>query len=154
MSQRTPDKHARAIAIGLVAGPLFAVCLYVAAVAIPAATRSAGHYNIGNELLMAVFFSYALFTLQLTAPFGIAMYVAYVYVAVARKRRIGLALFAAHYLFATVVALPFFLHRDPGLPGKTAIQFAMLRERPLTLLFCLGPFFVANLWYLIRLLRR
>jgi len=154
MNQPSRDKHPRAIAIGLVAGSLFAICLYVAAVAIPAATRSTGHYNIGNALLMGVFFSYALFTLHLTAPFGIAMYVGYVYVAVTRKRRIGLILFAAHYLFAALVALPFLLHRDPGLLEKTAIQFAMLRERPLSLLFCLGPFIAANLWYLIRLLRR
>jgi len=147
-------QHRRAIAIGLGGGALFAAYLYVAALAIPAAGPSPGHYDIGNALLMAVFFSYALFTLHLMVPCGIALYVAYVYVAVARKRRIGLALFAAHYLFAATVAFPVLLHRTPGLLGQSAIQFAILRERPLALLLCVGPFIAANLWYLVRLLRR
>jgi len=153
MGQAPTNRHTRAIAIALVAGSLLAVYLFFAAATIPAPPQVTGHYQIGNALLMAVFFSYALFALHLSVPFGLAMYIGYVYMAVAKKRRAGLILFAAHYLFAAVVALPFLLHRTPGLIENTASQFAVLRARPLHLLLCIGPFLMANLWYLLRLSR-
>lgn len=68
-------------------------------------------------------------------------------------RRAGLILFALHYGFAALVAVPVYLKRSPGLLDATRQQLSLLADRPGTMLLCFAPFVIANLWYLARLLR-
>jgi len=102
--------------------------------------------------MQAIFFSYAVFTAQVSPLVVIGMYSAYTYIALARRRRIGLILFAAHYGFAGAVAIPFYWYRSPDLFETTRLQIAALGDRPGTVLFSFGPFILANIWYLVRLL--
>ena len=138
--------------MSIVAGILFSVYLFLAAIAIPAGTDLPGHYHIGNAIMQAMFFSYAVFTAQLLPLIAMAMYSGYAYIALTRRRRIGLISFAAHYGFAGAVATPFYLYRSPDLFETTRLQMAALGERPATVLFSFGPFILANTWYLARLL--
>jgi hypothetical protein len=145
----TPNTLLISIPIGLA----FQLYLFLAMISIPPAAPAAGHYNFGNELVAAVFYSYMPFTWMLSLYVGAIMYGAYAYVALARLRRAGLILFALHYGFAALVAVPVYLERSPGLLEATRQQLSLLADRPGTMLLCFAPFVIANLWYLARLLR-
>ncbi|KQQ97548.1 hypothetical protein ASF77_06345 [Massilia sp. Leaf139] len=134
------------------AGALFAPYLLLAALLIPAGVDGPGHYDIGNALVHAIFFSYAALAAQLGPVVAIAMYSGYVYLALLRRRRLGLMLFAAHYVIAGAVVVPVYLHQWPNLRETTRLQMIVLADRPWTLLFTFGPFVLANVWYLARLL--
>lgn len=147
--QASPKTLLISIPIGLI----FQLYLFVAYIAIPAGAHPSSHYNVGNELIGAVFFSYTSFASSLSIDAAAAMYPIYAYVALARLRRIGLILFALHYGFAALVAVPLYLERVPGLLDVTKPQVDRLGDRPGTMLFCFGPFIIANIWYVARLLR-
>lgn len=136
------------------AGAAFAFYLFVADMAIPAPPHAQGHYNIGNALVGALFFSYAPFTEALSPLVAMAMYGTYAYTALARRRRAGLVLLALHYGFAALVTAPSYLHRSPDLIADTRAQFTRLVARPGTASFVFAPFVIANVWYVLRMLRQ
>jgi len=145
----TPKTLLISIPIGLA----FQLYLFLAMISIPPAAHTSGHYKVGNELVAAVFYSYMPFTWMLSLHVGAIMYGAYAYVALARLRRAGLILFALHYGFAALVAVPVYLERSPGLFEATRQQLTLLADRSVTMLLCFAPFVIANLWFLARLLR-
>lgn len=138
--------------LAALAGSAFALYLFLADIVIPAAGPVSGHYNIGNELVGAVFFSFAPFAAPLSPLVAMAMYSTYAYVALLRRSRPGLILLGLHYGVAVLVTAPVYLHRSPNLMARTKLQLAQLTERPGTMLFSFGPFIVANIWYLSRIL--
>jgi hypothetical protein len=152
MTTRSTTSPFGTTALAALTGSAFALYLFLADMAIPAPAHAQGHYNIGNALVGAVFFSYAPFTAALSPLVAMAMYGTYAYMALMRRLRPGLILFALHYGFAARVTAPFYLYRSPDLIAKTKLQFAELAERPGTMLFSFGPFIVANVWYLARVL--
>lgn len=143
----------KTLLISIPIGVVFQLYLFVAYIGIPAGANPSSHYNVGNELVGAAFFSYMSFASSLSIYAATAMYTVYAYVALARLRRAGLILFALHYGFAALVAVPLYLKRIPGLLDVTKRQMGMLAEQPGTVLFCFGPFVIANIWYVVRLLR-
>ena len=143
----------KTLLISIPIGVIFPLYLFVAYIAIPAGAHPSSHDNVGNELVGAVFFSYMSFVSSLSIYAVPTIYTLYAYVGLARLRRVGLILFALHYGFAALVAVPAYLKSIPGLLDVTKRQMGMLAERPGTILFCFGPFIIANVWYLARLLR-
>ncbi len=144
------DSKTKVIAVAIAC--LFAPYLLVAIMTIPAGVARPGHYNIGNNLVAAVFFSYAALTASLAPLVGIVMYSAYAYAALARLRRLGLLLFVIHYAAAFGVVVPYYLSRAPDLITTSHRQWSLLAERPASMLFIFGPFILANLVYLVRLM--
>jgi hypothetical protein len=134
------------------AGLCFCFYLYLAHLAIPGG-KGPGHYNVGNRIIEALFFSYAIFTYTFQTAVVAAMYITYVYVTYFRRKRAALILFLVHYGIAFFVVVPFQLHRDPGLFSKTKAQAEILLSRPFLSLFCTLPFLVANILYLSTALR-
>jgi hypothetical protein len=128
---RKPMRHQLKLkAISSTSGSVFALYLFLAVIAIPAGIDRPGHYNNGNTLVGDVFLSYATLTAPLSPLVAMAMYSTYTYIALVGRRRMGLILFAVHYGFALAVAVPFHLHRFPGLAQETALQFTELMARP------------------------
>jgi len=154
MTVRSTPSSFRTTALAALAGAVFALYLFVADMAIPAPSHAQGHYNIGNALVGALFFSYAPFTAALSPLVAMAMYGTYAYMALAQRRRAGLALLALHYGFAALVTAPFYLHRSPDLIADTSDQFIRLAAQPGTALFVFAPFVIANVWYVLRMLRQ
>ncbi|QNA87916.1 hypothetical protein G4G28_04530 [Massilia sp. Dwa41.01b] len=141
--------------ISLVAGCLFTPYLLIAILSIPPAGHMPGHYNMGNNLVAAVFFSYGPITAFLSpliaVVVSVGMYCVYTYVALAGMRRAGLILFALHYGYALAAGVPMSLHQEPNLIETSRVQLAILASRPGLMLFVFGPFVLANLCYLARL---
>lgn len=154
MTARSTPGSYHTTALAALAGATFALYLFVADMAIPAPSHAQGHYNIGNALVGGLFFSYAPFTAALSPVVSMAMYGTYAYMALARRRRAGLALLALHYSCAAMVTAPFYLHRSPDLIADTKDQFIRLATRPGTALFVFAPFVIANVWYVLRILRQ
>jgi hypothetical protein len=154
MTARSAPGSFRTTALAASAGAVFALYLFVADMAIPAPSHAQGHYNIGNALVGALFFSYAPFAAALSPLVAMAMYGTYAYMALAGRRRAGLVLLALHYGFAALVTAPFYLHRSPDLIADTRDQFNRLAAQPETALFVFAPFVIANIWYVLRMLRQ
>jgi len=153
MTARSTPSPSRTTALAALAGAAFALYLF-ADMAIPAPLHAQGHYNIGNALVCALFFSYAPFAAALSPLVAMAMYGTYAYTALARRRRVGLVLLALHYGFAALVTTPIYLHRSPDLIADTGDQFIRLAAQPGTALFVFAPFVIANVWYVLRMLRQ
>ncbi|NIA54501.1 hypothetical protein HAV22_12735 [Massilia sp. TW-1] len=152
MATRPTQSPVRTPALAALTGAAFALYLFVADMVIPPPSHAQGHYNIGNALVGALFFSYAPFTAALSPLVAMAMYGTYAYMALARRRCAGLALLALHYGVAALVAAPIYLHRSPGLIADTRDQFIRLAAQPVTALFAFAPFIIANVWYVLRML--
>jgi hypothetical protein len=138
------------IAVGL--GVLFAAYLYIADAGIPAPRKTDNHYNVGNSLVGAMFFSYSGFAFYFQLCVSILMYIAYSYVALFRLRKIGIRLFFFHYMFAFFVSVPYYICKDADLISDSMIQLRKLYAQPGVFVFCLVPFIVLNLIYLWRVL--
>jgi ABC-type transport system involved in cytochrome c biogenesis permease subunit len=151
MTARSAPGPFRTTALAASTGAAFALYLFVADMAIPAPPHAHGHYNVGNALVGALFFSYAPFTAALSPLVAMAMYGTYAYMALARRRCAGLALLALHYGVAALVTVPFYLHRSPDLIADTRDQFIRLAAQPGTALFVFAPFVIANVWYVLRM---
>ncbi|MCS0581069.1 hypothetical protein NX784_05655 [Massilia pinisoli] len=154
MTARSTPSPSRTTALAASSGAAFALYLFVADMAIPAPSHAQGHYNIGNALVGALFFSYAPFAAALSPLVAMALYCTYAYTALARRRRVGLVLLALHYGFAALVTTPFYLHRSPDLIVDTRDQFIRLAAQPGTALFVFAPFVIANVWYVLRIVRQ
>jgi hypothetical protein len=152
MTVRSTPSPFRTTALAASAGAAFALYLFVADMAIPAPSHAQGHYNIGNALVAALFFSYAPFAAALSPLVAMAMYGTYAYMALARRRRAGLVLLVLHYGVAALVTAPFYLHRSPDLIADTRDQFIQLAAQPGTALFVFAPFVIATVWYVLRML--
>jgi hypothetical protein len=154
MTARLTPSPFRNTALAALTGAAFALYLFVAYMVIPAPSHAQDHYNIGNALVGALFFSYAPFAAALSPLVAKAMYGTYAYMALARRRCAGLALLALHYGVAALVTAPFYLHRSPDLIADTMDQFIRLAAQPGTALFSFAPFVIANVWYVLRMLRQ
>lgn len=136
--------------IALAIGALMVAILALGMLIVPAPPGMTGHYNNGNNLVGALFFSYARFGLVLSPLVALAMYAMYAHATIHRKRQRGLWLFVLHYVCAVGLVMPFEVWRNPHLLTDSLAQLSRLQAQPGAFAFSVLPFVLANGLFLWR----
>lgn len=140
-----PQTDLKAIAV-FVAGCLLGMYLWLGALLMPGGRPDWGG---GSIVIEALFISYG----GLLYIFWPVSYGIYALIAYWRKRVLGLRLFVLHYTIALLISLLGFVFRKDEI-DVTLKQLHIFPEHPLQVVVVFGPFLLANVWYLWRLLRR
>jgi hypothetical protein len=124
-------------------GTLVGYLLWFCNFAVPSGISAGGHYSNGSAFLNSIFASYGVL-LGVVWP---VIYGVYAVVAITHQRRLGLRLFAAHYI-GSLLSFVVTMTMDSNEPAKTLAQLRLFFTNPLPVSLLLLTFIGLNFWYL------
>jgi hypothetical protein len=124
-------------------GTLIGYLLWFCNFTVPSGISTGGHYSNGSAFLKSIFSSYGV----LLGVLWPVIYGVYAVVAITHQRRLGLRLFAAHYI-GSLLSFVLTMTMDSNEPATTVAQFRLFFTNPLPILLLLLAFIGLNFWYL------